>query len=496
MRKFKTNTTWPDKYYADIPVKSRSTGQKIRTRLPFLLVFELLFQLAACAAFPFKDLLEFPPESGFARKKAEWCNTFNVPQGILVFPIGIHGDGVPFGNNTSMECYSWNICSIDPSERNLFTCIGKRDLCDCGCSGRCTIDAILEVFLWDMLCCARGERPTFRHDRKAWHPKEDKSRASKSGPLGFRAYLSQCRGDWPWFKSLFGFKGWAGKNVCWRCKANRSNIPFTDPSARAKWRKSRLSTAEFNLCCEQNGFPISPLFAIPLFTIENICIDVLHACDLGFTQEVLGSLFFESLGTFATGPNRKEQVADLHRKMVDHYKRMGTSNRIFNLTPEMIKAKSKPPKLRAKGAETRHLVPFGLEVATALHAAHQTTHSFTMLQCVSALMDFYMCMGTRPFPAEHARNAVRNCCIFFVSLHEEAESLGKQTWRVKPKMHLFQELGEFQTDELGDPMSFWAYRDEDYVGLIASVGFSRGGANNATTAPERIIDRLRILSSM
>ena len=116
------------------------------------------------------------------------------------------------------------------------------------------------------------------------------------------------------------------------------------------------------------------MFAIPLFTIENICIDVLHACDLGFTQEVLGSLFFESLGTFATGPNRKEQVADLHRKMVDHYKRMGTSNRIFNLTPEMIKAKSKPPKLRAKGAETRHLVRFGLEVATALHAAHQTTH--------------------------------------------------------------------------------------------------------------------------
>ena len=81
-------------------------------------------------------------------------------------------------------------------------------------------------------------------------------------------------------------------------------------------------------------------------------------------------------------------------------------------------------------------------------------------------------------------------------LHEEAESLDKKTWRVKPKMHLFQELGEFQTDELGDPMSFWAYRDEDYVGLIASVGFSRGGANNATTAPERIIDRLRILSSM
>ena len=62
-------------------------------------------------------------------------------------------------------------------------------------------------------------------------------------------------------------------------------------------------------------------------------------------------------------------------------------------------------------------------------------------------------------------------------------------------MHMFQEFGEFQTEELGDPSSFWAYKDEDFVGLIATIGFSRGGAHKADTAPRRIIERLRRLAS-
>ena len=74
--------------------------------------------------------------------------------------------------------------------------------------------------------------------------------------------------------------------------------------------------------------------------------------DLGVTQEVLGSLLWESLGVFARGRSRAAQVTDLKDKMKEHYKRMGTGNRINNITLEMIKADGRSPKLRAKGAET------------------------------------------------------------------------------------------------------------------------------------------------
>ena len=36
-----------------------------------------------------------------------------------------------------------------------------------------------------------------------------------------------------------------------------------------------------------------------------------------------------------------------------------------NLTEEMVQRAKKAPKLKAKGAETRHLVPFGLEVESS-----------------------------------------------------------------------------------------------------------------------------------
>ena len=74
----------------------------------------------------------------------------------------------------------------------------------------------------------------------------------------------------------------------------------------------------------------------------NICIDVLHALDLGLAQEIVGNVLFEALGVFAAGRNRKEQVQDLQSKMKDHYKRMGTKNRINQLTEEMIKKKEGP----------------------------------------------------------------------------------------------------------------------------------------------------------
>ena len=85
------------------------------------------------------------------------------------------------------------------------------------------------------------------------------------------------------------------------------------------------------------GIDLSPLFSCPSFSADFICIDVLHALDLGVTQEVLGSIFWESLGVFAKGRNRALQVAELFRLMKEHYVRVGTSNRLSNLTVEMIK---------------------------------------------------------------------------------------------------------------------------------------------------------------
>ena len=126
-----------------------------------------------------------------------------------------------------------------------------------------------------------------RHDGGPWR-KEDLARSKKSGPLGFNAALLQLRGDWPFFKSIFGFKGWAGHEICWRCRANRADVPFDDCTTSAEWRKRRHTEASFAALQKRQGVSRSVLHAFPGFSMQLVCVDVLHAMDLGITQDVGG----------------------------------------------------------------------------------------------------------------------------------------------------------------------------------------------------------------
>ena len=46
-------------------------------------------------------------------------------------------------------------------------------------------------------------------------------------------------------------------------------------------------------------------------------------------------------------------------------------------------------------------------------------------------------------------------------------------------------------DELGAPVLFWEYRDEDFVGWAGRFAGSRGGENNAASASLRTLQRYR-----
>ena len=118
-----------------------------------------------------------------------------------------------------------------------------------------------------------------------------------------------------------------------------------------------------------------------------VCIDILHACDLGITQDTLGNVFWEALRELCPGKNEHERIRHLCQKMKEYYKlfkppcqlqtltkeitekdskKNKMTKRNKNDTKEMIKHDKKTPKLRAKGAETRHLVSFGLQLANEM----------------------------------------------------------------------------------------------------------------------------------
>ena len=131
------------------------------------------------------------------------CQRMGRPTGRS-FAVGLHGDGVPHKKKKSIVVWSWNLVAFLEAERFLCTAIGNEFMCKCGCHGRHTLDACMDVFVWSLEALHIGAFPKLRHDGKEW-TKDDKFRqkyANSDRMFGFYAYMIQCRGDWSWWKEL------------------------------------------------------------------------------------------------------------------------------------------------------------------------------------------------------------------------------------------------------------------------------------------------------
>ena len=148
------------------------------------------------------------------------------------------------------------------------------------------------------------------------------------------------------------------------------------------------------------------------------------------------------------------------------------------------------PKLRTKGAETRGVVPFAVELAQEVATAQPEPQTQAALQVATSLLDLYLCLGMEPFQPKLGADAARKCCIQYSALHNLAVSSGKdKLWKIKPKFHMFVELAEYQAANWGDPSFYWAYKDEDFMGWVATMASSKGGPKSAGTVAKSFLQR-------
>eukprot|EP00974_Lingulodinium_polyedra_P097280 9427730-Lingulodinium_polyedra.AAC.1 len=108
-------------------------------------------------------------------------------------------------------------------------------------------------------------------------------------------------------------------------------------------------------------------------------------------------------------------------------------------------------------------------------------------------MDFYLLMCVEEWKPDLAAQACRKCLILYSALSKEQED--DRLWRIKPKAHMFAELGEYQQVLLGNPSTFWGYQDEDFVGQVAKLAHTKGGPKTPVTLPKQVFDRYRALLS-
>ena len=263
----------------------------------------------------------------------------------------------------------FNVISGIYQKRFWFCAVAKTSFCQCGCFGRHTVDSIFEVMAWAFGVQLCGWYPTLRDDGVAFKDSQlvgDKQRAkwaSSKRRTRAKGGVVQKRADWSWLKSLIGLTGWGGegllKAVCYCCGANRTSLPFTDPSFGAHWRATKMTHEIFIARMMFIGGYISGIFGIPGFIYDYFSTDLMHCGDLGVNLYIEACVLYDLLVEMkAKWTDPKEQLNHLMMLIKQSSKQLDLDRQVehrppFNtLTMTMIRGKG-APNMKLKASESR-----------------------------------------------------------------------------------------------------------------------------------------------
>ena len=487
MRSLLKDVSLPEVYWAEIPVLDPDTDAENQVWFPFLLPHEVLWKLHTTNGIDkFKAFID-------TEMTKEFCTTFNADP-LTTFAIGLHGDGAPFQAKMkdSLEQFSWNLPADPKSSRVVFTAIPKKFV------GPNTFDAILSIFVWSMDILLQGHMPTKRHDGSPFNSSKNASNDSKfridlaGKPIPFRAALVQVRGDWAFYNDCFGFPHWASENICWLCKAQKSRGSQFD-LRRQLWKQHRYKPGEFETAMRILG-RISTLFKAPGLSLKHFMVDWLHAVDLGVGQSIVGNVLWECLDILFPNLSKKDQVKALYLKLKAWYKTAKPPSQLDGLTVEMLTLPGKGPKLRSKAGECRYLIPFAALIARECDDG--TVRRKTIRNLTEQFLQVAVIISAEPYDAAAAAAACTAVVALYVSLEDCAIATGDyNSWRVKPKLHMFEELIQFISFDVGSARRFWTYQDESWGGWLSNCAARRGGPKFAATVALGLLQRYRAVAS-
>lgn len=467
---------WPKQYTASITCYNSKRQQEEKQDLQFFLPHELLHHFAGSedqrAVLEANAGLDFDGRLHMQKVKAATGDVSYVA-------IGMWGDGVPvnFDRSESVEVLSMNFPGLTHAGKKVrlpLTCFMKHHE-----ATRKTMDEIFEVLSWSFQHCFSGKHPHHRHDGSPWHP-GDRKRSKMAGvPLNAKAILNEVRGDWAFFKHVFSFPGWREVGgCCWKCNACKEDLHRC--GSDADWRQARWSHFDLLQYLHRKGH-ISKLFGCPFLTSDCFRIDWLHCADLGVAADCLGNVFVALL-KHMPGQSQAAKCSALYLEIQQWYRFNSVEDQLLNLTPKMLcKKSSSPPKLRAKAAVVRALVPFA-DYAARKWLDPSDVMEMTIRGIAKELLTCYSQLDPAIYEPATLREASLRFSLQYVSLDKLFQ--GQPLWRAKPKLHLFQELCEMQRN---CPSHCWTYRDEDFGGAVARYVRRRGGARSFGVASSALL---------
>ena len=280
-------------------------------RVAFLLPHETLNSVVPVGDEQSWAALDCGDRQGFREELAAWAGRTNLDlaSGAPVLSIGLWGDSAPLSKRISLLLLTIKAISGPSLKRFWVFACTKKDMCDCGCSGRCTLDACWRIIAWSFQILLSGIWPSADHLGRAWPVGSWRRELGAAKiPMRFRGALLRKSGDWAWFKCSLGLRGWRGtkkgKHMCWICNASfNCTHNCYDFRKEATWRQQLVTMEEIRHELTTARYP-SQIWSIPGLTIGSFRPDWMHCADLGITQyctaNIVWELFVEMKGTFTT----------------------------------------------------------------------------------------------------------------------------------------------------------------------------------------------------
>ena len=229
----------------------------------------------------------------------------------------------------------------------------------------------------------------------------------------------------------------------------------------------------------------SGIWSLPGFDLSYCRPDFMHTCCLGIVQDLAGNILwdlFKSLkGTFRQPDGACSKLLNMI-KICSH--ELQAEAPLNNLTVFMIRgAANKKPKLKAKAAENRRLVPvLRLMLQKCFEVA--TPYEVKRLQCLEAMCKIYEEMASWVQGVSHIKlqKLARQHLVLYTSLSNGAtDSL---CWHLYPKHHLFLHVVE---NTINNPRLEWNYGDETAIGELVLLAQK----THVGQLPVQLMERVR-----
>ncbi len=298
-----------------------------------------------------------------------------------------------------------------------------------------TRDRFLKALAWSFEHLQQGVWPS----RGPWGeplPPQEAGWAGRPLANGYCGVLWVLRADLDFLPGV-GLQRATSNAPCALCKANASDLPWTDCTSFAAWLPTTWTATSWK---EAHGDPTCALVNVPGVTACSYVPDLMHIKHLG-----TDCYFFASLIQYMLGKSQgtaEEKLARFWETLRAAYKQLRTTMQLNRLSYSMFEAGENPfPKLKVKAAECRALGPALFEVAKKKLTDRVQVEGW-MLQALACSVEVELLLDTHKeatlLPTDVARRFQKACSVFNVlvtKLGRHFHDKGENLFHYKIKNH-------------------------------------------------------------